>query len=120
MNGQQRRRLKRIRQRQAISAAKKLSQGDQQFIKAHCPHPSRVCVMSPDESQRFHDVSIGHRCTSTAHRHYTRHYVEILLAHGCVEWVGGHFKIARWTESRTWQGVDSGGTKVMQLVRGLR
>jgi hypothetical protein len=76
--------------------------------------------MSDAESQRFQDVSIGHRCTSTTHRHYTRKQVEILVEHGELIWIGQHFKIAAWADHKTWAKVDSGGMSVMQLVRGLR
>lgn len=103
MNAQQRRRLKRIRQRQRESASKHLNRGDRQFVIAHTPPPKRVCVMSDAESQRFQDVSIGHRCTSISHRHYTRHHVDKLHREGVVRWVGDHFKIAAWIREQHWE-----------------
>lgn len=94
------------------------------FVIAHTPAPKSVCVMSDAQSQKFHDVSIAHRCTSTSHRHYTRKHVSILVERGELQWVGAHHKIAAWTQHRTWQKVDSIGPAgefrmpVMQLVAG--
>jgi hypothetical protein len=59
--------------------------------------------MGPAESQRFHDVSIGHRCTSTEHSHYTRKHVDYLEARGEVEWVGEHHKIAAWVREQHYE-----------------
>jgi hypothetical protein len=76
--------------------------------------------MTADQAHRFQDVSIGYRCTSKSHRHFTRKRVEVLIEHGELVWIGQHFKIAAWADHKTWAKVDSGGMSVMQLVRGLR
>jgi hypothetical protein len=120
MNAHQRRRLKRIRLRQRDSAARKLNRADTVFVIAHTPGPKNVCMMSPAESMKFHQVSIAHRCTSTAHRHYSRKHVDILVERGDAEWVGGHNRVAAWTVHRTWQKAPSGPVTVMQLLPGLR
>lgn len=120
MNAQQRRRLKRIRQRQRESAERRLNHGDRQFVIAHTPPPTRICIMSDAESQKFHAVTIGHRCTNTEHRHYTRKHVEDLIHRGALAWVGKHYRIAAWVEERTWQKAPSGPVTTMQLLPGLR
>lgn len=114
MNAQQRRRLKRIRQRQRESAERRLNRGDRQFVIAHTPPPKRVCVMSNAESQRFQDVGIGHRCTATSHRHFTRKHVDVLVQRGEVVWVGIHCKIATWIREQHWENHDG----AMQLLPG--
>lgn len=114
MNAHERRRLKRIRLRQRESAERKLSRGDWAFVKTHTPHPKRICVMSDAESRRFHDVSIGHRCTSTSHRHFTRKHVDRLVKDEVLTWVGGHFKIAAWIREMHWENRDG----AMQLLPG--
>lgn len=113
MNAQQRRRMKRIHARQRESRERRLTMGDRQFVIAHT-HPKRVCVMSDAESQRFHDVSIGHRCTSISHQHFTRHHVDRLITEGMVHWVGIHFKIAAWIREVHWENRDGS----MQLLPG--
>jgi hypothetical protein len=124
LNAQQRRRLKRIRQRQQEAAERRLTRGDVTFVLAHTPAAKNVCVMSDAESQKHQDVKIWHRCTSTSHRHYTRKHVDILVQRGELQWVGGHHRIAAWTQHRTWQKVDSVGptgefkVPCMQLVAG--
>jgi len=70
--------------------------------------------MSDAESQRFQDVSIGHRCTATSHRHFTRHHVDRLHRDGVVRWVGDHFKIAAWIREQHWENRDG----AMQLLPG--
>ena len=114
VNAQQRRRMKRIRQRQRESAERRLSRGDRQFVTAHAPPPKRVCVMTREQSVRFQDVSIGHRCTAVDHRHYTRKHVDKLKSEGMLEWVGIHYKIAAWIKEVHWEGRDG----AMQLLPG--
>lgn len=111
--------MKRIRSRQRESAERRLNQGDRQFVIAHAPPASRICVMSDADSQKFHAVAIGHRCTSTAHRHYTAKHVNDLIRRGALAWVGMHHKIAAWTEERTWQKAPSGPVHTMQLLPGM-
>lgn len=111
MNCKQRRKLRRIWQR---AQAGKLNQTQEAFVAAHAPDPKSVCVMSPDESYRFQAVSIGHRCTSVTHSHYTRKHVDILFARGEVEWVGEHYKIASWIREQHWENRDM----AMQLLPG--
>lgn len=111
--------MKRIHQRQRESAERRLNRGDKAFVLALAPAPKSVCVMSDAESKRFHEVSIGHRCTSTAHRHYTRKHVDILVERGELVWVGDHCKIAAWAQHRTWQKAPSGPVHTMQLLAGL-
>jgi hypothetical protein len=119
MNAQQRRRMRRIRARQRESAERRLNRPAMEFIAKHCPGPKNVCVMSDAESQRFHEVTIGHRCTSTSHRHYSRKQVDILVERGELQWIGGHHKIAAWSQHKTWQKAPSGPVTVMQLLEGL-
>lgn len=114
MNAQQRRRLKRIRQRQQASAERRLSRGEAKFIREHAAGPKKVCVMSDAESHRFQDVGIGHRCTSISHSHYTRKHVDKLKAEGLVRWVGVHYKIAAWIREQHWETRDG----AMQLLPG--
>jgi hypothetical protein len=76
--------------------------------------------MTEAQSHRFHDVSIGYRCTSNSHGHYERKHVDILVERGDLVWVGQHFRIAAWVEERTWAKLNSGGMGVMQLSRGPR
>jgi hypothetical protein len=73
-----------------------------------------VCVMSDAESHRFQDVSIGHRCTATSHRHFTRKHVDKLERDGMVRWVGIHFKIAAWIKEVHWETRG----EAMQLLPG--
>lgn len=119
MNAQQRRHMRRIKVRQRESAERRLNRPAIAFIAKHCPGPKNVCVMSDAESKRFHEVSIGHRCTSTAHRHYTRKHVDILVQRRELVWVGAHNKIAAWAKHRTWQKAPSGPVHTMQLLAGL-
>lgn len=120
MNARERRKLKRIRLRCRDHSPQSLNRHERLFVVSHTPPPKRICVMSDAESQRFHDVTIGHRCTSTSHRHYSRKQVDILVDRGELTWIGLHHKIASWTHEKTWAKVDSGGFSVMQLVAGLR
>lgn len=113
MNAQQRRRMKRIRHRQYVSAERRLNRGDRQFVIAHT-HPKRVCVMTREQATRFQDVSIGHRCTAVDHRHYTRKHVDKLATEGMTEWIGGHYKIAAWIREVHWETRDG----AMQLLPG--
>jgi tRNA G37 N-methylase TrmD len=109
VNCKQRRKLRRIWQR---AQSKQLNQNEKAFVVSHAP--KRVCVMSNDESHRFQDVSIGHRCTSTSHSHYTRKHVDVLVQRGEVVWVGDHYKIAAWIREQHWENRD----QAMQLLPG--
>ena len=114
MNAQQRRRLKRIRQRQKESAERRLNRGDRQFVIAHTHKASRVCVMTADQARRFEGVSAGYRCTAVDHRHFTAKHVDKLVADGVVVRIGQFGKIAAWIREVHW---ESRG-EAMQLVPG--
>jgi hypothetical protein len=100
LNCKQRRKLRRIWQRAQTG---KLNQAERAFVASHAPDPKSVCVMGPAESQRYHEVSIGHRCTSIDHSHYTRKHVDYLVQRGEVEWIPGHFKIAVWVREQHYE-----------------
>lgn len=119
LNAQQRRRMKRIKQRQRESAERRMNQADTLFLTKHTSGPKDICVMSFAQGQKFHDVSIGHRCTATSHRHLSRKHVDILVERGELQWRGDHCKIASWVHHRTWQAAPSGPVTVMQLLPGL-
>lgn len=114
MNAQQRRRLKRIRQRQKESEERRLNRGDRQFVIAHTPKASRVCVMTADQARRFEDVNAGYRCTAVTHQHYTARHVDKLVADGVVVRIGKFGKIAAWIREVHWETRDG----AMQLLPG--